>query len=209
MKNLLLILWATIPLGAAAYHLGPGQVRLDLDDAAHFVDEARAHVLKAQDLGSEDPAARSEWALAEVAFGHALELLPEDNLRAVRSARLERAKCKMQISKLPEACAELTQLEAELAQDPQADPALLTAARRARANANYYMTWLMRLEGASREEWEPRSEAARQSYKQLVADARASGSDEDLATARQDLEAAVRLARMDLTELQGLPLPSQ
>jgi hypothetical protein len=27
--------------------------------------------------------------------------------------------------------------------------------------------------------------------------------------AREDLESAIRLARMDLSELQGLPLPSQ
>ncbi|MFT5289852.1 MAG: hypothetical protein ACI8QS_002054 [Planctomycetota bacterium] len=209
MKSLMLILWATVPLGATAYHLGPGQERLRVDDAAHLVDEAMGHVLAAEVLGEDDPDSRVEWLLAEAAYADALELLPEENTHALRSARLERSKCKMQISKLPEASAELTSLVAELVDDPNADPALLSEARRASASANYYMTWLTRLEGASREQWEPRIEASRQVYKQLVADAATNGSAADLASAREDLEAAVRLGRMDLGELQGLPLPSQ
>jgi hypothetical protein len=67
----------------------------------------------------------------------------------------------------------------------------------------------MRLEGAPREEWEPEIEGARQTYKLLAGQAEERGQDELGARLRQDLESAIRLARMDLTELQGLPLPSQ
>ncbi len=63
----------------------------------------------------------------------------------------------------------------------------------------------MRLEGAPREEWEPRIESARQTFKQLAGDASGAARQE----AQEDLESAIRLARMDLSELQGLPLPSQ
>jgi hypothetical protein len=71
------------------------------------------------------------------------------------------------------------------------------------------MTWLMRLEGKSRQDWEPVIEAARQSYRLLAEQSGAGDDGEAHARDLQDLESAVLLARMDLTELQGLPLPSQ
>ena len=56
--------------------------------------------------------------------------------------------------------------------------------------------------------WEPEIEAARQNYKLVAARAEQAGNAELAATETENLEAALRLARMDLTELQGLPLPS-
>ena len=96
-----------------------------------------------------------------------------------------------------------------LAADPAADPKLLADARSAQANSQYYMTWLMRLEGLGRDAWEPEAEAARQAYKLLAEDAEKRGDTAAAAKHKEDLEAAVRIARMDLGELQGLPLPSQ
>ena len=77
------------------------------------------------------------------------------------------------------------------------------------ANSEYYMTWLMRLEGLGRDAWEPRIEAARQTFKLLAVEAEEQGDEKLLKKSKEDLEAAIRLARIDLTELQGLPLPSQ
>lgn len=54
--------------------------------------------------------------------------------------------------------------------------------------------------------WQPEIEAARQEYKLLAQ------SSPDTAFAAQcadDLEATIRLARMDPAELYGLPIPSQ
>jgi LemA protein len=48
-------------------------------------------------------------------------------------------------------------------------------------------------------------ESARQNLRLLAEDDGTS----DVRGVQEDLEATVRLARMDLTELQGLPLPSQ
>jgi hypothetical protein len=78
----------------------------------------------------------------------------------------------------------------------------------------------MRLEGAPREEWEPEIEASRQNYKLLAEDptskctsagAACDKGDEQVASVRaaENLESAIRLERMSLTDLQGLPLPSQ
>ena len=97
----------------------------------------------------------------------------------------------------------------ELAADPAADPTLLADARSTLANSQYYMTWLMRLEGLGREAWEPEVEAARQNYKLLAEEAEKRGDAAAAKKHREDLEASIRLARMDLSELQGLPLPSQ
>ena len=71
------------------------------------------------------------------------------------------------------------------------------------------MTWLMRLEGQPEETWMPEIEAARQHYAQLTKDAEKLGDDKLMKTSLEDLESSIRLARMDLSELQALPLPSQ
>ena len=82
-------------------------------------------------------------------------------------------------------------------------------AREALANAQYYMTWLMRLEGLSNDEWEPEIESARQSYKLLAEQDDARGDQAAAQRHREDLESVIRLARLDLSELQGLDLPKQ
>jgi hypothetical protein len=205
MRKLFLTLWCVLPLGGAAYHYGPGRARLVLDQAAAAVDEAREHVHAAQGLTGAE--ASAEWALAAARFEAALGLLPKESTAERRGLTLERAKCRMLCSELPQANAELRSLVQELEGDPAADPALLSDARRTWANSEYYMTWLTRLEGAPKEEWEPRIEAARQVYKLLAEDGETPA--ETKKGLQEDLEAAVRLARMDLGELQGLPLPSQ
>jgi hypothetical protein len=145
------------------------------------------------------------WARAEEAFTDALRALPAGRVAERRRLVLERAKCRMFVSRLPEANAELAALVRELQADSAADAELLRDARRTLANSEYYMTWLLRLEGAGREDWEPRIESARQNLRLLAEDDGTS----DVRGVQEDLEATVRLARMDLTELQGLPLPSQ
>lgn len=211
MRKLLLFVWLLLPAGAAAYHYGPGQDRVRVDRAATAADRAETLAREARALAAKDgdAAAKELWAEAESAYTEALEALPNDRVAEARTLRLERAKAQMFVSKLPQAHAELNALVDELANDASADRKLLADARGALANAQYYRTWLMRLEGAAPEEWEPEIEASRQNYKLIAQQAEESG-DTLLAKANQeDLEAAIRLARMDLAELQGLPLPSQ
>jgi hypothetical protein len=211
MKKLLLSAWCLLPVGAGAFHLGPGQEHLRLDQATDRIEEAERRVALATQVAAADGdvAATIEWKRAEEAYTEALALLPDDAEHARRSVRLERAKCQMFLSELPRANADLVALVEELAEDPDAEPQLVADARRAMASSQYYMTWLMRLEGESREEWEPRIESARQTFKLLAEEAAERGVSSDVKSATEDLESAIRLARMDLTELQGLPLPSQ
>ena len=186
-----------MPLGAWAYHEGPGQDRMRLDDVDGLVREAYAE------------ACDERWDEAVESYSEALASLPAEQVDLAYRIRLERAKAMMQDSGLPEAREELGDLVFELQSDEQVDETLLADARSALANSQYYMTWLMRLEGMPREKWEPEIEASRQAYRLLAEEAQAQGDEPALEKNREDLEASIRLARMELAELQGLPLPSQ
>ena len=211
MRKLILFLWLLVPVTVGAYHYGPGQDRIRADRAAEMAARAekaaRDAALVADVQG--DLAAKTYWAEAVDAYTEAIELLPNDRVDEGRALRLELAKAQMFVSGLPEARRNLEILVEELTGDEDADADLLADARGALANAQYYTTWLMRLEGAPRDEWEPEIEASRQNYK-LIAESATEAGDEKLAMlSSENVESAIRLARMDLSELQGLPLPSQ
>ncbi len=211
MRKLFLFAWLLLPAAATAYHYGPGQDRMRVDQAASAADRADQLARDARALAAKegDCAAHDLWSKAESAYTEALEQLPNDRVSESRTLRLERAKAQMFLSKLPDAHAELCALVEELDNDSSADPKLIADARSALANAQYYRTWLMRLEGAPADEWQPEIEASRQNYKLIAEQAKDSG-DVLLAKASQEsLEASIRLERMDMKDLQGLPLPSQ
>ena len=199
MRTLALVGWLMIPVLAGAYHYGPGQDRLALDDTARQLDAA------------DQLAFCGRSAEAAECFTEALNLLPEGRDREADRIRLERAKALLASdpSQLPDAHLDLEALIGELEGDEQADPALMAEAHEALANTQYYLTWLMRLEGLGRAEWEPEIEAARQSYTLLAEEAEEVGDLDAAQRHREDLESAVRLARMDLGELEGLPIPGQ
>ena len=211
MRKLLLFVWLLLPAAALAYHYGPGQDQVRIDRAADASVRADQLAREARAVAATDgdAAARDLWAQAEEAYGQALDALPKDSSGTDRVLRLERAKAQMFLSKLPEAHRDLSVLVEELTEDPSADPKLLADARGALANAQYYRTWLMRLEGAPESEWQPEIEASRQNYKLLAQQAKDSGDELVAKASEENLEASIRLSRMDINDLQGLPLPSQ
>ncbi|MFK7911353.1 MAG: hypothetical protein AB8F34_12240 [Akkermansiaceae bacterium] len=190
-RILLATLWLLVPLGLAAYHYGPGQKKLALD---HTED----HLLIAREA-----VASEKWDVAIEAYQKALSKLPKDQKNASRRIQLEIAKAKMQNAGLPEARQDLAELVNELNGDASAPDDLKEDALSTLANARYYMTYLMKLEGLPAADWEPEIEAARQEYKLLAQ----IGSDKK--KHKLDLDAAVRLARAEPTELYGLPIPNQ
>ena len=194
MRILLITLWCLLPVAFAAYHFGPGQEQLKLDDTEALLAEARA--------ATEN----EDWPAAVEAYQSALAKLPKDKVQLSRHIRLESAKAKMLAKQLPVAREELESLVHELDDDQDADPATRDRARAALANARYYMTYLMKLEGLPDDAWQPEIEAARQEYKLL---AQTSPDSTFAARCADDLEATIRLARMDPAELYGLPIPSQ
>lgn len=198
LRILLLTGWLLLGVGAAVAHwFGPGVDGRKLDVVAKHLSAA------------EKAAAGDDFMTAVEQYDAALKALPEQRTAEARKIRLERAKAQMLSQQLPDAHGELRSLVDEMSADPTADPKVLAEARSAQANSQYYTTWLMRLEGLSRDEWEPEIESARQAYRLLVEEAEKRGDTAAAAKHREDLEAAIRLARMELSELQGLNLPKQ
>lgn len=197
MKTALLVLWLALPLAAAAYHFGPGQDLLKRDAAATHLSAARKAVKE------------GDHAAAIEACNAAIAALPTDAATVTRQLRLWRAQAMMPSGQLPEAHDDLVGLLSELEADSSADAGMKREARASLASAKYYLAWLMRLEGGSEEQWGPEIEAARQHFRLLAEEAENEGQTALVTTHRESLESAIRLARMDLTELQGLPLPKQ
>lgn len=197
-RILLLTGWLLLGVaGAVAHYYGPGVDRVKLDKVARYLKAA------------EKQAKAKDFASAVEQYDAALKDLPEGHTAEARKIRLERAKAQMLNKQLPDAHRDLRTLVDELTADPAGDAKVLAEAREAQASSQYYMTWLMRLEGQGREVWEPEVESSRQNYKLLAEDAVKRGEAKLAKKYAEDLEASIRLARMDLSELQGLPLPSQ
>jgi cell division protein FtsB len=180
-----------VPLGFAAYHFGPGQEKVKFDQTEALLVEARSAVT------SED------WPAAIASYQKALAKLPKNQKETALRIELEIAKAKMQNSGLPEAREELASLVDRANSDPSLPAELREDALATLANARYYMTYLMKLEGLPASEWEPEIEAARQEYKLLAQ------TGQDRTKHLADLESAIRLARAEPTELYGLPIPNQ
>ena len=192
-KTILFCLWLLVPVMLLAYHYGPGQSRLALDRAARSIAEARAFE------------AQEDWAAAYAAWGEALAATPADQTTARFQLRLAQARTRLWTGDLPEAISDLENLLTE-AQRGGADKTFQGELRATLAGGQYYEGWLMRLEGASAEEWLQPVEGARQNFRLLAENT----PDPKLAADyKKNLEATIRLERMDLSELQGQPLPKK
>jgi hypothetical protein len=198
MRNILLVSWLLLPIGAWAYHEGPGQDQKAL--------ESTDAVLVAAHTAADE----GRWKEAVKQYEEALKTLPKNvdavDKRVVQRLQLELNKARMQASGLPDAREDLATMVEQMVAEKDTDPQLLRETRQALARAQFYSTWLMRLEGLDRKEWEPEIEAARQNYRLLAEQA---GSKEEAAQMQADVEASIRLARMEIEDLQGLPLPSE
>lgn len=197
MRILLIVAWLFAGLGGVIFHFGPGQEKLEIDRVNQILKQARLEV------------EGENWPGAVAKYDEVLAALPAERVRESRGVALEKAKAQMMAAELPKARESLEALLTEVRESEPVDRELEAEVQSTLANSQYYMTWLMRLEGLPREEWMPEVEAARQHYAQLTERAKDLGDPELLKRSSEDLESTVRLARMDLNELQSLPLPSQ
>ena len=120
--------------------------------------------------------------------------------------QLARANARIYVGELPEAMFAMEHLLDEAAKGD--DKKLENKVRASLASAQYYTGWLMRLELAEKEEWMEPVEKARQNFR-LLAEQSAKTDAKASEEHQKNLEAVVRLARMDLSELQALPLPKK
>src|SRR5215207_6377780 len=181
MKIALLLIWLGTPIGWLGWHYGPGQEALKLDASDRAVKEAVA-------------ADNTEDQLR--ALDAAIAALPKSAADQARRLRLARCEALTEGRKLPQARKELEALYGEMKDDPKAESAVFERVQEELAGTKYYMTWLMRLEGLPQEDWEPEIESARQHFR-MLAEKGSAGKDRY----QEKLESAIRLARMDLTEL--------
>jgi hypothetical protein len=195
MRKLLVVLWILIPVGLLAYHYGPGQERLARDRAARQLRLAHA------------AESRDDWRAANAAYGQALIDLPNSDVDTRLAVKLAQAKTRMYLGELPEATQDVEGLLDDALRDSK-NVALQDQIRSTAGSMHYYVGWLMRLEGADKDEWLEQTEAARQHFR-LLAEQSAARGDTGAADHEKNLEAAIRLERMDLSELKGLPLPKE
>lgn len=194
MRRWLLALWLMLPAAVGAYHYGPGQNGLKMDKAAEALAAARAAT------------AAENWSGALAAYDSALAAVDaQKSPRLAQAIRLGKAQAQMFAGQLPEAAADLESLLTDIEGDAKTRAEALSTL----ANAKFYMTWLKRLEGLGEADWQPDVENARQSYRQLAEEAEKSGDTAAAKTYRENLEGTIRLARMDVSELQGMPIPKQ
>jgi hypothetical protein len=200
MRRLLIVAWCFVPILFLGFHYGaPGKKLQTLDQVDLLIKSAKAS------------AGNSDWEMAVENYEEALGLIPKEMATETREVMLEKCKAQMMAKQLPQAHGTLQGLLDDMLAEPVADHnnELIFATRSSLANSQYYMTWLMRLEGEPEERWMPEIESARQHYKLLTDQLKKNGDTERSQKYREDLESSIRLARMDLSELQGLPLPSQ
>lgn len=194
-RKLLFTAWLLVPVLVLAYHYGPGQSALARDKTATLLRRAAGRE-KAED-----------WAGALETYQQALAALPPGDQAARFKLRLAAANTRMYTGELPEAMQDLETLLADM-QKANVPAAAQREVRGTLAGAQYYAAWLMRLENAPTEEWLEQAENARQNFRLLAeqTQVRQALTAEDY---QKNLEAVIRLERMDLSELQGLPLPKK
>ncbi len=193
-KNLLIFLWALAPVALLAYHFGPGQAGLARE-------EAKANIQAALDFE-----AKKQWQQAIDSYNDALAALPDTETAKRQQLQLARANARIYVGELPEAMLSMEHLLDETARGD--DSELESKIRSSLASAQYYTGWLMRLELAEKEEWKEPLEKARQNFR-LLAEQTAKTDAKASEDHQKNLEAVVRLARMDLSEVQALPLPKK
>lgn len=193
MRKKLTLCWLMIPVGLLALHFGPGQYYL-------AGDVAGGHARRAELAATE-----GRWEEAAVAYAEALADLPPENHEARHKLAVAQAKIQIKGGQMIAGQENLEALLEELEPGTERDGELARAVRHELATASYYAAWLMRLEGASPEEWKPETERARRQFRLLAE--RSEKNDVEADVFKRNLEAAIRLERMDLSELLAKPLP--
>jgi hypothetical protein len=195
VKKYLVLLWLLLPLPVLVFHFTRGQQWLARDQARDLV---------ARGAAAEQAA---DWPAADHAYREAARLTGKTD-EALR-LRLDLAQTRVR-HRAGEPVAAI-----DLAGQLLADPAFAAMpeafrreAREQAARLHYHAAWVMRLEGAGRELWMEEAEKARQNFRLLAEDA-GTADESEASRRRTNLESAVQLQRLSLTELMGRPLPEE
>ncbi len=196
MKRWLLLLWILVPLPVVVWHFGAGQEWLARDRAQDWIRDARA---------AEE---RKAWPEAEALYKQAADELktrePEVKTQldiAVARARYRQGGAVDSIDLIDRVIS-----DADFSKRPEE---MRREARELAGRIHYYSAWVLRLEGAQRDLWMEEAELARQNFRLLSEQTLAAGRTNYSLLQQTNLESAVRLQRMSLSELMGKPLPEE
>ena len=81
MRKIFIFIWLLIPLGAAAYHFGPGQQNLKYDQVANHIDLAEQHI------------ALEDFSAAVIELDKAIGSLPTEDISKITKLRPLRMRC--------------------------------------------------------------------------------------------------------------------
>lgn len=217
MKKYLVLLWLLLPLPVVVLHFGRGQQWLALDQAHALVSRA------------QQAEAKEDWVGADQHYREAAKLVSAGNPHLKMRLDLAQVRSRYRMGDAVNAI----DMADKLLDDPAMKEMPADFHRESRELAgriHYYAGWVMRLEGASRELWMEEAELARQNFRLLAeTSAResagkpnqaganatvasvpaAAGAKDHTAQQHENLESAVQLQRLSLTELMARPLPKE
>lgn len=196
MKRLLLLLWLLVPLPVLVWHFGPGQTWLSRD---------RAHSLIQQAQQAE---ANQQWTEAERLYQAAGSLVGNQDPKVRIQMDMALVRARYRQGGAVEAIDGVDRILADAKFQDLPAP-LRQEARELAGRLHYYAAWVMRLEGAKRELWLEEAELARQNFRMLTETSIAKGSGEHAKLQQSNLENAIGLQRMSMTELMARPLPEE
>ncbi|MGC4014709.1 MAG: hypothetical protein QM755_09375 [Luteolibacter sp.] len=196
MRKYLALVWLLLPLPVVVLHFGRGQQWLARDKAHSFITRAEA-AEKAED-----------WTKADELYRDADQIVGAQDANLKLRLDLARARTRFRTG---EAVAALDGVDKIL--DDTGMAAMPAEFRREAhelaARLHYYAGWVMRLEGAKRELWMEEAELARQNFRLLSEQYSGGASTEKQLQQKEDLESAVQLQRLSLSELMARPLPKE
>jgi len=195
MRKYLVLAWLLLPLPVVVIHFGRGQQWLARDKAHSFIQRAEA-AEKTED-----------WKLADQLYQDADQTIGAQDHQLKLRLDLARVRTRLHTG---EAVAAIDGVDKLL--DDAATATMPTdfqrEAHELAARVHYYAGWVMRLEGAKRELWMEEAELARQNFR-LLSEHFAGSIEEQRRNQKEDLESAVQLQRLSLTELMARPLPKE
>lgn len=196
MRKYLVLLWLLLPLPVVVLHFGRGLQWLALDKAGDLVRKA------------ENAEKQENWSQADAFYQEATRLAgAQDNSLRMR-LDLAQTRTRYRMGEAVDAIDRADRLldDAALKKMPVE---FQREARELAGRIHYYAGWVMRLEGASRELWMEEAELARQSFRLLTETSESQGEVKYASVQQENLESAVQLQRLSLTELMARPLPKE
>jgi hypothetical protein len=196
MKKYLVLLWLLLPLPVVVLHFGRGQQWLALDQAYALVEEGQT------------AEKREDWSHAGRLYQEAAKLTGGENPELRLRLDLSQVRTRFRSG---DAVAAIDLADKLLDEDGMKSmPAdFQRESRELAGRIHYYAAWVMRLEGASRELWLEEAELSRQNFRLLTEKSAAQGATAYSAQQQENLESAVQLQRLSLTELMARPLPKE